>query len=227
MSMGSSGDLGRRVAHRRARLGLTRGELAERAGIAPAYLAYLEERAARPAEPTLRRLADALRTTVGDLLGERTEVPPGPAVHRDPEELGREECLGLISPGGVARVAFAGPHGPTVLPVAYRVLPGAVVFRAVPGVDDALRAVPSLALQVDHIDDSTHAGWTVLIQGPARQEPGDRAPDPGTGPDPAAGSGSGPGPDSGSGLGSGPGPGSGVRFRLTPARVIGHRLHHL
>ncbi|MFG1969058.1 pyridoxamine 5'-phosphate oxidase family protein [Nonomuraea fuscirosea] len=29
------------------------------------------------------------------------------------------ECLRLIAPGGIGRVAFSGSHGPTVLPVNY------------------------------------------------------------------------------------------------------------
>ncbi|SDH96608.1 Helix-turn-helix domain-containing protein, partial [Sinosporangium album] len=37
------GDIGRRVARRREDLGLTREQLAERTGMDPGYLAYLEE----------------------------------------------------------------------------------------------------------------------------------------------------------------------------------------
>jgi transcriptional regulator with XRE-family HTH domain len=70
MDAGSSGDLGRRIAQRRAELGLDRAEVAFRAGVDPGYLAYLEEHPAATAQPsTVRRLAVALATTWEPLAG--------------------------------------------------------------------------------------------------------------------------------------------------------------
>ncbi|MEU0220578.1 helix-turn-helix domain-containing protein, partial [Streptomyces sp. NPDC006265] len=64
------GDLGRRITQRRTELGLSRQEAATRAGMAPTYLQYLEERpAADPGAGTLLRLAGALKTTVWHLTG--------------------------------------------------------------------------------------------------------------------------------------------------------------
>ncbi|MDH2425378.1 pyridoxamine 5'-phosphate oxidase family protein [Sphaerisporangium sp. TRM90804] len=90
------------------------------------------------------------------------------------EELGEEECLALISPGGIGRVAFGGAPGPTVLPVNYRVLDGAIVFRTRTGgaMDEDLRSGIrgldiKIAFEVDDIDAAEHRGWSVLIQGPA------------------------------------------------------------
>ncbi len=40
----SPGDLSRRIAYHRNRLGLTREQLAERAGMAPGFIEYLELR---------------------------------------------------------------------------------------------------------------------------------------------------------------------------------------
>ncbi|MDL4820624.1 pyridoxamine 5'-phosphate oxidase family protein [Actinomadura opuntiae] len=90
------------------------------------------------------------------------------------EELDREECLRLIAPGGIGRVAFDDGEGPTVVPVNYTVDDGAVVFRtslegrlnrslltAVPG--GQVRA----AFEVDRIEESTHEGWSVLVRGGA------------------------------------------------------------
>jgi Pyridoxamine 5'-phosphate oxidase/Response regulator receiver domain len=45
------------------------------------------------------------------------------------EELDENECLYLISPGGVGRIAYTGRFGPAVLPVNYTVRDGAVIFR--------------------------------------------------------------------------------------------------
>jgi transcriptional regulator with XRE-family HTH domain len=72
--MSSSGDLGRRVTQRRMELGLTRDEVAARAGMAPNYLTYLETQVAHIGSSGLARLAGALQTTVDELLG----GPPSP-----------------------------------------------------------------------------------------------------------------------------------------------------
>jgi transcriptional regulator with XRE-family HTH domain len=57
------GDLGRRVAQRRRELGLSRQELAERAGMAAPYIEYLEDKAARVPIFSVTRLALALDTS--------------------------------------------------------------------------------------------------------------------------------------------------------------------
>ena len=63
------GDLGRRVAQRRRELDLSREQLAERAGMAPGYVDYLEERAARVPIAGVGSLARALDTSTDELLG--------------------------------------------------------------------------------------------------------------------------------------------------------------
>ncbi|GIH21755.1 hypothetical protein Aph01nite_00650 [Acrocarpospora phusangensis] len=88
-------------------------------------------------------------------------------------ELSQDECLRLISPGGVGRVAFNGSHGPTILPVNYQVAGGAIVFRTRAGgaMDDDLRTgienlEIKIAFEVDEIDENRREGWSVLVQGP-------------------------------------------------------------
>jgi len=90
------------------------------------------------------------------------------------EELSRDECLALISPGGIGRVAFGGQYGPTVLPVNYRVHDGSIVFRTRAGgaMDEDLRTNIDdleimIAFQIDRVDEEKREGWSVLIQGPA------------------------------------------------------------
>jgi transcriptional regulator with XRE-family HTH domain len=63
------GDLGRRVAARRQELGLSRAQLANRAGMAASYIAYLEQHPANVGNGGLMRLAHALATTPDALLG--------------------------------------------------------------------------------------------------------------------------------------------------------------
>ena len=45
------------------------------------------------------------------------------------EELNENQCLELIAPGGIGRIAYTGRFGPAVLPVNYTLQDGAIVFR--------------------------------------------------------------------------------------------------
>jgi nitroimidazol reductase NimA-like FMN-containing flavoprotein (pyridoxamine 5'-phosphate oxidase superfamily) len=90
------------------------------------------------------------------------------------QELDEAECLRLISPGGVGRIAYVGSYDLTVLPVNYRLVGGAVVFRtAADGLMEEdlrtgiARGEYKVAFEVDHLDEAAREGWSVLIQGPA------------------------------------------------------------
>jgi len=90
------------------------------------------------------------------------------------QELDEARCLRLISPGGVGRIAFVGSYGLTVLPVNYRLVGGAVLFRTAEGgrTEEDLRTgidrgEYKVAFEVDHLDEAVREGWSVLIQGPA------------------------------------------------------------
>ncbi|WP_433236358.1 helix-turn-helix domain-containing protein [Streptosporangium sp. CA-135522] len=181
--MTAPGDLGRRVAWRRKELGLSREQLASRARIDAGYLAYLEESAASPASETVHRLAVALETSTDDLLGRTAGSPPGrgdAAAHAWLEKLEPDECLRLIAPGGVGRIAFNDLGGPAILPVNYVLHDGSVIFRTAFGgpLDDALRTGTrgvdfKVAFEVDRIDDADRGGWSVLLRGGARLVPTD------------------------------------------------------
>jgi nitroimidazol reductase NimA-like FMN-containing flavoprotein (pyridoxamine 5'-phosphate oxidase superfamily) len=90
------------------------------------------------------------------------------------KELDEAECLRLISPGGIGRIAFTGRYGPTVLPVNYRMHQGSVVFRTAhdSATDEDLRtgienAEYRVAFEIDDFDSAAREGWSVLIQGAA------------------------------------------------------------
>jgi nitroimidazol reductase NimA-like FMN-containing flavoprotein (pyridoxamine 5'-phosphate oxidase superfamily) len=90
------------------------------------------------------------------------------------EELDKAECMGLIAPGGLGRLVFAGRYDLTVLPVNYKVHNGAILFRtAARGTtDEDLRtgidhAEYRVAFEVDEFDAEAREGWSVLVQGPA------------------------------------------------------------
>lgn len=79
-SASAQGDVGRRLAQRREQLSLTRTQAAERAGVDPGYLEYVEEQpGASPGAEFLLRMADALDTTLSHLRGGDTGLPPAPA----------------------------------------------------------------------------------------------------------------------------------------------------
>jgi nitroimidazol reductase NimA-like FMN-containing flavoprotein (pyridoxamine 5'-phosphate oxidase superfamily) len=87
-------------------------------------------------------------------------------------DLDQAECLRLISPGGVGRIAFSGRFGPTVLPVNYKLHEGTIVFRTVEDspTDEDLRtgianAEYKVAFEIDDFSMAAREGWSVLIQG--------------------------------------------------------------
>ncbi|NUW39466.1 pyridoxamine 5'-phosphate oxidase family protein [Nonomuraea rhodomycinica] len=183
--MEGTGDFGHRLTYHRERSGLTVEQLAARAGMSAGYIQYMESHSDNPERGTMARLADALGTTVQDLLGGGRDRPPGggPAMANPVlKVLEPEECLRLIAPGGIGRVAFNGSHGPTVLPVNYRLHGGAIVFRTAFGgpMDQDLRTglegvEIKVGFEVDRIDEAHRQGWSVLIQGPAHHMRDDEA----------------------------------------------------
>jgi nitroimidazol reductase NimA-like FMN-containing flavoprotein (pyridoxamine 5'-phosphate oxidase superfamily) len=95
------------------------------------------------------------------------------------EELDENECLALIAPGGVGRIAYTSRFGPAVLPVNYALQDGAIVFRTAEHgpLDEDLRtgianADYKVAFEIDEIDAAGHQGWSVLVQGPAHHVTG-------------------------------------------------------
>ncbi|MFJ5260075.1 pyridoxamine 5'-phosphate oxidase family protein [Streptomyces sp. NPDC088387] len=166
------GDLGRRIAARRARLGLNRQETADRAGMALSYLSHLEEHpGAAPQRGVLGRLAAALETTTTELTGGTADLPPGrEQAARTPQftELDADECRALLGTHGVGRIAVPADEGPLVVPVNYGVVDGAIVFRTAVGATPSLAAGHRVAFEVDRVDDALSSGWSVLVLGNAQ-----------------------------------------------------------
>ncbi|AGK75410.1 helix-turn-helix domain-containing protein [Streptomyces microflavus] len=165
------GDIGRRVAARRLQLGLSREDVALRAGAAPGYIEYVEEQSATPGISFLLRLADALETTVHELTGGTVDLPGGlgrAAREARMVELGDTECWTLLGDHGVGRVALTHDDGPVVLPVNYQVLDGEVMFSTGDRSPLARAADTEIAFETDHIDDAFSKGWSVLLVGTVR-----------------------------------------------------------
>jgi len=90
------------------------------------------------------------------------------------EQLDEAECLRLIAPGGIGRIAYTGRYDLTVLPVNYQLHGGAILFRTSADsltVDDLRTGISGseyrVAFEIDDFDPVTREGWSVLVQGPA------------------------------------------------------------
>ncbi|GAA3886699.1 helix-turn-helix domain-containing protein [Streptomyces sedi] len=166
-------DVGRRIALRREQLGLDRRAVAERAGVAPEYLRYLEERPASPSYASLTRVARALETTVAELIGgpPPSGAAPPEVSHRDAlAELDEATCWELLAGHTVGRVAVETDGGPAIVPVNYALDDHTLVYRTASETSPA-RATEAeeLAFEVDHLDEAQRVGWSVLLVGPARR----------------------------------------------------------
>jgi transcriptional regulator with XRE-family HTH domain len=168
-------DIGRRVALRREQLGLSREDVAERAGVAPQYLRYLEEKPASPSMASLIRVARALDTSVAELSGAEVAVgvPPG-GTDGKVVELDPDDCYQLVADHNVGRISVSTRDGPAIVPVNYALIDGAIVFRTAPGAAPSFAPeAPETAFEVDHLDEAQGIGWSVLIVGPVRRITGE------------------------------------------------------
>jgi nitroimidazol reductase NimA-like FMN-containing flavoprotein (pyridoxamine 5'-phosphate oxidase superfamily) len=96
------------------------------------------------------------------------------------EHLDQDECLRLISPGGIGRIGFQSRYGPVILPVNYKLHDGVVVFRTAEhnSLDEDLQTGIAggefkVAFEIDEFDLTARSGWSVLVRGSAhRVRPG-------------------------------------------------------
>lgn len=82
------------------------------------------------------------------------------------EILSAEECDRLLAAGVIGRIAFVAEGEPVILPVNYRYHEGAIVIRTARGhkLDAAGLAAPA-AFEIDHWDEQSETGWSVLVRG--------------------------------------------------------------
>lgn len=85
-------------------------------------------------------------------------------------ELDPKECMTLLRTGQLARVAIATAMGPRIIPVNYRVHGDDIVFRTTPySLLGTYAGDSELAVEVDHIDERAHQGWSVVALGKAQR----------------------------------------------------------
>jgi hypothetical protein len=88
-------------------------------------------------------------------------------------DLEADECWSLAASRPVGRLAWAGPHGPTVIPVNFTATGSEVIVRTTAYSEVARECDDALvAFEVDDVDPSAHSGWSVLFRGRARLEYG-------------------------------------------------------
>jgi transcriptional regulator with XRE-family HTH domain len=167
-------DLGRRIQERRQHTGMTPEEVAERAGMAVTYLAYLEaDPDASPTPATLARLAVALGTSSRELTGAGLDLPPGqagPGTRPVLEVLSPAECRAYLGTQGIGRFVFVNARGPVAVPVNYQMLGDDIVFRTHAWTTLAASAAQRrVSVEVDHIDEALGEGWSVLVSGRAHR----------------------------------------------------------
>lgn len=166
-------DVGMRITEQRHRAGLTIEEAAERAGMSPEYLAYLESSPdPNPGKGALLRLAAALNTTREALSGSGLQLPPGQreaAATSVLTDMTAAECREHLAGGGVGRFLFVqAGRGPVAVPVNFKMDGDDVIFRTSPH-ESMAAAVHQrhVSFDVDHIDDMRSEGWSVLLSGRA------------------------------------------------------------
>jgi hypothetical protein len=92
----------------------------------------------------------------------QSQPPPQPRLI----ELDPDECWTLATGRPVGRLAWTGPHGPTVIPVNFAVTGAEVLVRTTAYSEVARQCDDSpVAFEVDDVDVSTRSGWSVLMRG--------------------------------------------------------------
>ena len=84
------------------------------------------------------------------------------------EVLDREACLALLAQASFGRLGLTSRALPTILPVNFWFDGDRILVRT--GEGSKLRAATAgavVAFEVDHVDPIEHAGWSVVVTGPA------------------------------------------------------------
>jgi nitroimidazol reductase NimA-like FMN-containing flavoprotein (pyridoxamine 5'-phosphate oxidase superfamily) len=147
-------------------------ELAQGAGVDPAYLQYFETNPnATLSAGTLLLVALVLDTTPLALHGGEIDRPLGAGrAGRHPvlDILSPEQCDAHLASGGVGRVIFSTTRGPVALPVNFELTDGQIVFSTNDAKALAIEAEEVIGFEVDRVDEAMSEGWSVLATGRAR-----------------------------------------------------------
>jgi hypothetical protein len=165
-------ELSRRVAQRRAELGLSLEQVARETGIDPGYLDYLEHHPeADLSGGSLVLLSMALQTTPEQLLGRHPPVRRDPGAtgpHPDVEPLTAEQCEVHLGTAEFGRLIYSRARGPVAIPVNYEYTDGQIVISTDPEKATWLEGLRIVGFEVDRVDAGLSEGWSVVVTGEVR-----------------------------------------------------------
>lgn len=81
------------------------------------------------------------------------------------ETIDEAECAALLASRHLGRLGIVNDGGPVILPVNYVFDRGRVAIRTDPGTKLEAASLSRVAFEVDDIDEASHTGWSVLVQG--------------------------------------------------------------
>ncbi len=93
---------------------------------------------------------------------------PGPDLVATVEQLAEPECWNLLAGAQVGRVGLLVEERVQVLPVNYALDGRTVLFRTAEGTVLNEASMSMVAFEVDWFDGTSHEGWSVVVEGFAR-----------------------------------------------------------
>ena len=107
--------------------------------------------------------------TLGTVFGQESPAAGSATRGYALRTLSPAECFGLLELGGIGRVGFASADGIMMLPVNFTVTGKTIIFRTAPDTLLAVYANGPVSFEVDNLDPTRRAGWSVLVHGRAHQ----------------------------------------------------------
>jgi len=81
------------------------------------------------------------------------------------EPVSRNECLNMLARTSVGRLGLVVQREPVIVPVKYGLDGDHILFRTPPASTLAGVTAATVAFEIDHLDASQRAGWSVLVRG--------------------------------------------------------------
>ena len=85
------------------------------------------------------------------------------------EDLSWDECFTLLGQETVGRLVYEDDLGLAAVPINYAVAGHDIVFRSEEGSKVRGLREHGVAFEVDHIDEATRSGWSVLVRGTSEE----------------------------------------------------------
>jgi len=89
--------MGKRIKKKRESLGFQMNELSSKIGVTPSLISQIESGKAYPSIVTLKKVAEALQTTVGELIGENENLVQHPLLKSNERRLVKKNKKGTSS----------------------------------------------------------------------------------------------------------------------------------